>query len=221
MTQVTPVRLIIVDDHDLVRRGIRSALVNYPEIEVVTECSNGAEAIASCSELRPDVVLMDLRMPGVDGVAATRAIHKQNQDVQIIVLTSYDDENLVHEALEAGALSYLLKNIGVHDLAEAIKKAHARKSTLAKEATQALINTAVRPASPFPNLTRREKQVLQLMATGSSNIEIADQLTVSISTAKKHVSNILEKLNVRTRTEAVSLAFQHHLIDETSHSSEQ
>lgn len=213
MTEVRSIRVMIVDDHDLVRRGIKAALLNCPDIEVVAESNNGRDALQLCAEYTPDIILMDLHMPGMDGLSTTRGIRAQNQHVQIVALTGYDDEKLVRGVLEAGALSYLLKNVSVHDLADAIRKAYVKKSTLAKEATQALVNAVVRPASPVSDLTRREREVLKQMALGASNMEIADKLTVSVSTVKKHVSNILDKLNVRTRTEAVALAFKRNLLD--------
>lgn len=204
------IRVMIVDDHAVVRRGLAAFLSVFDDLELVGEASGGDEAVALCRQYQPDVVLMDLVMPGTDGVAATRAILQICPRVQVIALTSFREENLVQGALQAGTISYLLKNVSADYLAEAIRDAYAGQSTLAPEATEALIHAAQKP-QPHYDLTLREQEVLALMAQGLSNPEIADRLFVSRSTAKFHVSSVLSKLGVESRTEAVVLALQQHL----------
>ncbi len=204
------IRVMIVDDHAVVRRGLAAFLSVFDDLELVGEASGGDEAVALCRQYQPDVVLMDLVMPGTDGVAATRAIRQICPRVQVIALTSFREENLVQGALQAGTISYLLKNVSADYLAEAIRDAYAGQSTLAPEATEALIHAAQKP-QPHYDLTLREQEVLALMAQGLSNPEIADRLFVSRSTAKFHVSSVLSKLGVESRTEAVVLALQQHL----------
>jgi NarL family two-component system response regulator LiaR len=167
-------------------------------------------------ECQPDVVLMDLVMPGMDGVTAIRALRERYPQVQVIALTSFNDEDLMQQALEAGAIGYLLKNVSAAQLAGAIRDACTGQPTLAPEATHALIRAAVRPPELGEDLTCREREVLALMVKGSSNAEIAEQLVISLSTVKSHVSNILSKLGVTRRTEAVSLTLQHNFLKLTS-----
>jgi NarL family two-component system response regulator LiaR len=162
--------------------------------------------------LRPDVVLMDLVMPDVDGAEATRRIKEACPEVQVIALTSYKEDDLVQGALKAGALSYLLKNVTADELADAIRKAHAGRPTLAPEAAQVLIKAATEPAQE-EGLTSRELEILRLMVHGDSNPDIAEKLFISRSTVKFHVSNILMKLGTATRTEAVAVAVQRKLVD--------
>jgi NarL family two-component system response regulator LiaR len=181
-------------------------------LELVGEAGGGEEAVRLCEQLRPDVVLMDLVMPGMDGAVATRAIRERCPQIQVIALTSFKEKELVQGALEAGAIGYLLKNVAANELAGAIRAAHAGRPTLAPEAAQALIQAAREPPSPGYDLTPREREVLALMVEGLSNPEIAERLVLSASTVKFHVSNILSKLGVTSRTEAVALAVQHHLV---------
>jgi len=213
MVQVNPIRVLIVDDHDMVRSGLEVFLETCDDLELIAEASSGEEAVHLCTELQPDVVLMDLVMPGMDGVAATRAILKSCPNTKIIALTSFKEKELVHEALQAGAISYLLKNVSIDELAKAIRAAHSGKSVLAPEATQALIEAVTRPPGIGFDLTDREHEVLHLMSEGLSNREIADRLMISHSTVKNHVSNIFSKLAVTSRTEAVALAVQHNLVN--------
>jgi NarL family two-component system response regulator LiaR len=204
---------MIVDDHAVVRSGLSAFLLAYDDLEFVGEASGGAEAVDRCLALKPDVVLMDLVMPGVDGAEATRRIKEACPDVQVIALTSYKEDDLVQGALKAGALSYLLKNLSADELAGAIRAAHAGRSTLAPEAAEVLIRSATGPAAQeSEGLTSRELEILQLMVSGESNPDIADRLVVSRSTVKFHVSNILMKLGATTRTEAVAIALHKGLV---------
>lgn len=210
---MTPIRVLIADDHAMVRSGLAAFLMANDDLELVGEASNGSDAVRQCASVRPDVVLMDLVMPGMDGPAAIREIHAAQPQVQIIALTSFPEEDLVQRALESGAISYLLKNVGADELAEAIRRARAGQSTLAPEAAQALILRARQPAAQTYDLTQREREVLALMVKGLSNPEIAQRLIVGRSTAKFHVSSVLTKLGVSSRTEAVALALQHRLVE--------
>jgi NarL family two-component system response regulator LiaR len=212
---------MIVDDHSMVRRGLVTILKVRPDLELVGEASNGKEALDMCQEVHPDVVLMDLVMPEMGGAEATRLIREQCPNIQVIALTSFQEKELVREALQAGAISYLLKNVSAQDLGAAIREAHAGRSTLAPEAIQALIQ-ADRPGTTLQQdvaeaygLTPREREVLALMVEGLNNPEIAKRLVVSRSTAKAHVSNILSKLGVSNRAEAIALALQHNLPSES------
>jgi len=206
------IRVMVVDDHTMVRRGLATMLKVRPDLELVGEATNGQEALRLCAQLRPDVILMDLLMPEMGGVEATRLIRDRWPEIQVVALTSFQEKDLVREALQAGAISYLLKNISSEDLAAALREACAGRSTLAPEAIGALLQ-ADRPAPPptldLPDafdLTPREREVLALMIEGMTNPEIAERLVVSRATAKAHVSNILSKLGVSNRAEAVALA---------------
>ena len=202
---------MIVDDHAVVRSGLSAFLLAFDDLEHVGDAAGGADAVGKCITLRPDVVLMDLVMPDVDGAEATRRIKEACPEVQVIALTSYKEDDLVQGALKAGALSYLLKNVTADELADAIRKAHAGRPTLAPEAAQVLIKAATEPAEE--GLTSRELEILKLMVHGDSNPDIAEKLFVSRSTVKFHVSNILMKLGTATRTEAVAVAVQRKLVE--------
>jgi NarL family two-component system response regulator LiaR len=208
------VRVMIVDDHAVVRSGLSAFIMAYDDLDFVGEAGGGAEAVEKCLQCRPDVILMDLVMPGVDGAEATRRIREACPHVQVIALTSYKEEDLVQAALKAGAISYLLKNVSAAELAQAIREAHAGRSTLAPEAAQVLIRAATRTDEEDPtDLTDRELEVLRLMIHGLTNPEIATKLFVSRSTVKFHVSNILMKLGAASRTEAVSMAIHNKLVE--------
>lgn len=208
----SPIRVMLVDDHQMVRKGLALFLQAFEDLELVGEAGSGSDSIQLCSEIQPDVVLMDLAMPGMDGVEATRAIRKDFPQTQVIALTSFTEGDLVKNALEAGAIAYLLKDVSAEELARAIQAAHTGRATLSPDATQALVQGSNQPRVPGQDLTEREREVLVLLVEGLTNTQIAEKLTVSPSTVKSHVSSILSKLGVATRTEAVTLAFRHKLV---------
>jgi len=203
---------MIVDDHDMVRRGLVTFLMVCPDLELVGEAIDGEEALRLCEQVRPDVILMDLVMPKMNGTEATRAIRERWPQVQVVALTSFQEKKLVQGALQAGAISYLLKNVSVDELGEAIRAAYAGRPTLAPEATQVLIQAASQGPAPGHDLTPREREVLALMIEGLNNPEIAERLGVSRSTARAHVSSILSKLGVSNRAQAVALAVRRKLV---------
>ncbi len=211
MTESRPIRVLIADDHAVVRNGLKFFFMASDEFEMVGEAADGEQAVQLCAQVHPDVVLMDLLMPGYGGIDATRAIRTCCPQVQVIALTSFEDSELVQGALAAGAIGYLLKNVSADELTGAIRAAYAGRPTLAPEATQALIHVATHQQPPGHDLTPREREVLALMVEGLNNPEIATRLVVSLSTAKFHVSSILSKLGVASRSEAVALAVQYHL----------
>ena len=206
------IRVMLVDDHTMVRRGLATYLKIFDDLELAGEAESGEAAIRLCAEVFTDVILMDMAMPDMDGAAATRLIRQQFPQVQVIALTSFKEGDLVKNALEAGAIGYLLKDVSADELVQAIRAAHAGRATLSPEAAQALVETANQPPAPGLDLTEREREVLALMVEGLNNTQIAGKLSVSPSTIKSHVSNILSKLGVASRTEAVTLALRNHII---------
>jgi NarL family two-component system response regulator LiaR len=213
MNDESKIRVLLVDDHKMVRKGLSAFLFAYDDLELVGEAAGGEEAIRICGEAKPDIVLMDLVMPGMDGATATQKIKKICPHVQVIALTSFKEQNLVEGALKAGAISYLLKDISAEELADAIRSANAGKPTLAPEAVQVLIEATRAPAEKIGfDLTNREREVLALMVEGLNNTQIAERLVLSVSTAKFHVSSILSKLRAISRTEAVAIAVQNNLV---------
>ena len=211
ISSAQPIRVMLVDDHTMVRRGLATILKIFDDLQLVGEAENGEDAIQLCAEVLPDVILMDMVLPMMDGETATRAIHQKFPQAQIIALSSFKEGSLIKKALEAGAIGYLLKNVSADDLAQAIRAAYAGRATLSPEATQALVETTNLQPKPGLDLTEREREVLALMIEGLSNMQIAGSLTVSPSTIKSHVSNILSKLGVASRTEAVTLALRNGL----------
>lgn len=209
---IESIRIMLVDDHTMVRRGLATFLRAFDDLELAGEAASGQAAIQLCAEILPDVILMDMVMPDMDGATATRAIRQQNPGVQIIALTSFKEGELIRKALEAGAIAYLLKDVSADELARAIRAAHAGRATLSPEAAQTLVQNANQPPAPGKDLTEREREVLALMIEGLNNTQIAGRLSVSPSTIKSHVSNILSKLGVASRTEAVTLALRNHII---------
>lgn len=215
MTEETVIRVLVVDDHAMVRSGLADFLLIYDDLELVGEAPSGEAAVAMCDKVKPDVVLMDLMMPGMDGAEATAAIRERCPQIQVIALTSFEEEELVHRALEAGVVGYLLKNVSANELAQAIRSAKIGRPTLAPEAAQALIHATTKAPEPGFDLTPREREVLGLMTEGLRNSEIAERLVISTPTVKFHVSSVLSKLGVSSRTQAVAIALQHHLVDGT------
>jgi len=212
MPETKRIRVMLVDDHAVVRSGLSAFLMVYPDLELVGEAESGEEAVASAALLQPDVILMDLVMPGMDGVATTRAIRQKYPNIQIVALTSFKEENLVQGALQAGAIGYMLKNVTASELANAIRSAHAKRMTLSSEAAQALVQSTSQTVPGSDNLTEREREVLRLMVDGLNNSEIAEKLVISASTVKFHIANIFTKLGVDNRVAAVSLALQRKVV---------
>ena len=216
MAESETIRVMIVDDHTIVREGLTTLLEVHPELTLVGEAPDGGRAIELCDQLRPDVILMDLMMPEVDGVTAIQSIMKSHPEMRILALTSFVEDEKLQAALEAGAVGFLLKNISAVELAEAIKTASVGKPSLAPEATQALIQVVTAPPSLGHDLTPRELDVLNHLVEGLTNAEVAQQLGIRPSTAKNHISNILTKLGAASRTEAATLALKHKLVHHSS-----
>ena len=212
MKEPEKIRILITDDHAVVRSGLSKFLLAHEDLELVAEASDGAEAVQLVALHQPDVVLMDLMMPGTDGISATREIKQRYPKTRVIALTSFADQAMVQGALHAGADGYLQKNVSASDLAHAVRSAHAGRMTLSPEAAQVLAESITRPTHPADQLTERESDVLKLLVAGLNNSEIAERLFISLGTVKFHVSNIFQKLNVDSRVEAVKTAIEQKIV---------
>jgi NarL family two-component system response regulator LiaR len=211
MTEAKPIKVMIVDDHPIVRDGLKSVLLAADDMELAGEAGSGRETLARCRERVPDVILMDVVMPGMDGLETTRAVLGLYPEVKIVVLTTFPEEDLVQKALAAGAIGYWLKNAPADALADAIRSAYAGQATLAPEATQALIRARTNPRKLGYDLSDRELEVLALLVAGLSNDEIAERLVISPGTVRHHVSACISKLGASNRTHAAALAVEHGL----------
>ncbi|MEH2128212.1 response regulator transcription factor [Nostoc sp.] len=203
---VKPIRVITVDDHEILRGGIKFLLLAFDDIELVGEARNGDEAVYLCEQLQPDVVLMDLMMVGMNGAETTRAIRKKSPEIQVLILTSFLENDLVKQAMQAGAIGYLLKGISIDELADAIRAAAIGRSMLTQEVIQALLQPSKPSSQSVYELSKRQGEVLALLALGLSNDAIAQQMKLSPSTIRHHVSQVLNKLGVTNRTEAATTA---------------
>jgi len=208
----TIIRVLAVDDHELLRDGIRLSLLKYEDIELVGEARSGEDALQKCGQLLPDVVLMDMRLPRMDGIAATQAIKEAYPEIQVLVLTSFVEKDLVQRAVQAGAVGYLTKGASKIEIAEAIRAAYVGQTTLSPEAMQALIQATKELAKVGIDLTKRQHEVLKLMVVGLNNREIGEKLYLSPSTVSYHVSEILSKLGAANRAEASAIAVQNGLV---------
>jgi NarL family two-component system response regulator LiaR len=209
---MTTIRILLVDDHAVVRSGLSKFLMVNKDLELVGEASDGIEAVQMAGLHKPDVILMDLMMPGMDGITATREIHQRYPQNRIIALTSFSEQNMVQGALQAGATGYLQKNVTASELGSAIRSAHAGRITLSHEALQVLANAGTQPHIQGNALTERERDVLKGMVDGLNNNEIAGKLVISLGTVKFHISNVFQKLGVDSRVEAVKLAIEQKLV---------
>lgn len=208
------ISILIADDHEMVRIGVSSYLAAQPDMEVIAEADDGTPAVKLALELKPDIVLMDLVMKEMDGIEATRKIIEKWPEAKIIIVTSFIDDEKVYPALEAGAVSYMLKTSKAGEIAKAIRSTYGGQSILEPEVTGKIMNRVRKPAeAKHDQLTAREVEVLQQMTKGKTNQEIADELFISLKTVKVHVSNVLAKLEVQDRTQAVIYAFNHDLVE--------
>jgi NarL family two-component system response regulator LiaR len=209
------IKVMIVDDHPIVRNGLEASLLADPDLELFGMAKSGAEAMVLCKDSTPDVILMDLVMPDMDGLETTRAILDRHPQVKIIILTSFPEEDLVQRALQSGAIGYLLKNVSISTLSNAIRSAYSGQSTLSPEATEVLIQSKSKSQNLGNDLSSRERQVLALVAEGLSNEEIAEQLVISPYTVKNHVSACISKLGANNRTQAVKIAIDNGLLSKS------
>ena len=214
MTTNSRIRVLVVDDHKVVRKGLRTFIAVQDDLELVGEAGNGEEAIEQCAALHPDVVLMDLKMPVMDGPTAIGHLQSRFPEIKIVALTSLDDDEIAQRALEAGATGYLFKDVEEDELITAIRLANQGRGVVAPEALRALISRPLNQDDDYSVLlTGREQETLDLVARGLTNPQIADKLMVSVSTVNFHVHNVLDKLGAKTRTEAVVIASREGLID--------
>ena len=209
---MTAIRILLVDDHAVVRSGLSKFLMVNKDLELVAEASDGAEAVQMAGLHKPDVILMDLMMPGVDGITATREIHQKYPQIKVIALTSFSEQNMVQGVLQAGAFGYLQKNVTAAELGNAIRSAYAGRITLSPEAVQVLANAGAQPHIRGNELTEREQDVLKGMVEGLNNNEISEKLFISLGTVKFHISNIFQKLGVDSRVEAVKMAIEQKMV---------
>jgi len=207
------IKVLIVDDHSLVRNGIKTLLGIYDDIEVIGEAENGKGALEICGKCLPDVVLIDLIMPEINGIEATKKILESWPTIRVVTLTSFVDKKLIEDSLKAGAIGYVLKNISGENLVTTIRDAAKGKSTLSSEASDFLISNIKKPAVVEYQLTNQEKNILGCLVEGLSNKNIAQKLVLSLSTVKFHVSNILNKLGASSRAEAISIAIKSKLVE--------
>lgn len=214
MSETQKIKVLSVDDHEIFRGGIEFMLLAFDDIELVGQAQSGEEALQLCAALEPNVILMDMMMPGMDGAATTQAVKQQYSQVQIIALTSFQEGDMVKRAMQAGAIGYLLKGVSIDELVAAIRAAHQGRPTLAVEATQALIQAAAPPPEVNFDLTQRQLDVLEHIVEGRSNIDIAERMVLSPSTVRHHVSEILSKLGASNRAEAAVIAMKHNLTRE-------
>ncbi len=212
MSDENTIEVIVVDDHPIVRHGIKTLLFTFDDISVIGEAGNGSDALALCKKTEPDVILMDIVMPGMNGVETTRALIEHNSQLKIIVLTSFPNQDLVQQALEAGAIGYLLKDTPKEVLGNAIRSAYDGRTILSPEATQALIQAKAGPPKLGHDLSAREREVLALVVEGLSNDEIADRLVISANTVRKHVSACMSKLGAANRAQVAAEAVRHQLV---------
>jgi NarL family two-component system response regulator LiaR len=213
MSEQEKIKVLIIDDHDMVRQGLRILLEVFDDFEVVADSDDAQMILSLCTAYQPDVVLMDLLMPRVSGVEATKLIRDNFPNIQVVALTSSIENTLVKDALQAGAIGYISKTGSIDEVVNAVRAAYRKSATLSADAMAGLL-ASVRQTSKFGyNLTKQERKVLKLLVEGFSNRDIADALVVSLSTAKAHVGNILSKLNTKSRTTAITLALQHRILD--------
>jgi len=212
MSELAPIKVVIVDDHPVVRNGIMNMLLIFDDIELVGEAGGGLELLSQLQETVPDVILMDMVMPGMDGVETTRAVLAQYPDVKIIVLTTFPDDDVVRDVLEAGAMGFITKNIEIETLADAIRATHAGQTFLTPDATAALMKTRARSTELGQDLSGRELEVLALLVEGMSNREIGQRLKISPATVKHHVSACMSKLRAANRAQAAVIAVERQLV---------
>lgn len=206
------ISVLVVDDHPVTLAGLTVFLQSYPDLVLVGTASSGEEAIAFCEQVQPDVVLMDMKLPGIDGLTALQIIKQNYPKIEIIALSTFSDGDTVERAVQAGASGYLLKTTSAQELADAIRATYQGRTVLAQEASEALMQALRQQSAPEAELTHREKEVLALLKQGLSNAQIAERLVVSPATVKFHVRGILTKLKASSRAEAVTMAWQRHLL---------